>query len=73
MVDAQGKAVPDGSGKLQYRDLDFNGNLTTTDTVLTADMATLKLLPVSIEVYWKSNGGITSLKYRYVFFKDPLK
>jgi prepilin-type N-terminal cleavage/methylation domain-containing protein len=73
VVDAKGRRVPDKNGKPQPVDFDFNGNGSWSDKILTSDILTLKLLPVSIEVYWKGIAGNTSLKYRYIFFKDPLK
>jgi type II secretion system protein I len=74
VVDGKGQPIIDKStGKLQPVDFDFDGNGKMTDQILTTDISTLKLLPVSIEVYWKGSVGNTSLKYRYIFFKDPLK
>jgi type II secretion system protein I len=73
VVNAKGQRVQDKDGNIQPLDFDFNGNGASNDQILTSDILTLKLLPVSIEVYWKGIGGNTSLKYRYIFFKDPLK
>jgi len=78
-VDAKGNRVKDGGGNIIPQDFDFNGNGVVTDKILVSQVSTLKLLPVTIEVYWKSaanpgrNVGPAYLKYQYIFFKDPLK
>ena len=79
-VDAKGKIVMK-SGKATAIDQDFNGNNQMTNEILIADLSTLKLLPVTVEVYWKGSTGIvtgnaktgysgmTTLSYKYTFFK----
>jgi type II secretion system protein I len=80
-VDAKGKIIVDKLGKATPIDQDFNGNNKTDNEILVTDLSELKLLPVSIEVYWKGSTGIvtgsaktgyagmSSLTYRYTFFK----
>jgi len=79
-VDAQGKIVM-VNGKPTPLDQDLNGNNQAIDEVLIADLGTLKLLPVTIEIYWKGSGGtvvgdpnqtrsgMAYLSYKYTFFK----
>jgi len=80
-VDSKGKIVVDGTGKGTPIDQDFDGNNKSTDEILIANLGALKLLPVTIEVYWKGSTGIvtgnsktgyaglSALTYKYTFFK----
>lgn len=66
------------ANKRVFVDMDFNGDGNKTSRILTSDIKTMKILPVTIEVHWRGivGGGAlgdTSLTYRYIFFKDPLK
>jgi len=80
-VDAKGKIVVDAAGKGTPIDQDFNGNNKNDEEILLSNLSTLKLLPVTVEVYWKGSTGIVTgnpktgyagmctLSYKYTFFK----
>jgi prepilin-type N-terminal cleavage/methylation domain-containing protein len=81
VVDAKGKIVADKTGNGTPLDQDFDGNTQTDNEVLLANLNTLKLLPVTVEVYWKGAtgmvtgnskvgfAGMSTLSYKYTFFK----
>lgn len=71
-VDAKGKFILDSSGKRIPVDLDLNGNGTTNKNPddVNVPVSKCKILPVSIEVYWRgTNGPNTYLIYKYTFLR----
>jgi hypothetical protein len=82
VVDASGKVVLSGNPAAPTPiDQDLNGNNNPTEDILVSNISTMRLLPVTIEVYWKgSSGQVTGdvktgyagmcyLSYKYTFFK----